>query len=108
MAFVAEEDVMSLIEELLINLIEETTNKRIKELPFPRLSYADVMDRYGTDHPDLRFELPLVEISDLASKGNFGGFQNALAAKGIVKGLRVPTAGGYSRKEIEELTEFAR
>ena len=108
MAFVAEEDVMSLIEGLLINLIEETTNKRIKELPFPQLSYADVMDRYGTDHPDIRFDLPLVEISDLASEGNFGVFQNALAAKGMVKGIRVPGAGGYSRKEIEELTEFAR
>ena len=108
MAFVAEEDVMSLIEGLLIYLIEETTNKRIKELPFPRLSYAHVMDRYGTDHPDLRFDLPLVEISDLASEGNFGVFQNALAANGVVKGIRVPGAGGYSRKEIEELTEFAR
>jgi len=108
MAFVAEEDVMSLIEGLLINLIEETTNKRIKELPFPRLSYAHVMDRYGTDHPDLRFDLPLVEISVLASEGNFGVFQNALAANGMVKGIRVPGAGGYSRKEIEELTEFAR
>ena len=108
MAFVAEEDVMSLIEWLLINLIEETTNKRIKELPFPRLSYAHVMDRYGTDHPDLRFDLPLVEISVLASEGNFGVFQNALAANGMVKGIRVPGAGGYSRKEIEELTEFAR
>src|SRR6266700_1969602 len=108
MAFVAEEDVMSLIEGLLINLIEETTNKRMKELPFPRLSYAHVIDRYGTDHPDLRFDLPLVEISVLASEGNFGVFQNALAANGMVKGIRVPGAGGYSRKEIEELTEFAR
>jgi aspartyl-tRNA synthetase len=108
MAFVAEEDVMSLIEGLLINLIEETTNKCIKELPFPRLSYEYVMDRYGTDHPDLRFDLLLVEISDLASRGNFGVFQNVLAANGMVKGIRVPGAGGYSRKEIEELTEFAR
>jgi len=108
MAFVSEEDVMSLIEGLLIFLIETTTNKRIKQRPFPRLSFADVMDRYGTDHPDLRFELPLVEISDLAAAGNFGVFKNALAAGGIVKGIRVPGAAGYSRKEIEELTEFAR
>jgi len=66
------------------------------------------MERYGTDHPDLRFDLPLVEISDLAAAGSFGVFQHALAAGGIVKGIRVPGAGGYSRKEIEELTEFAR
>lgn len=108
MAFVAEEDVMNLIEGLLIFLIQETTQKRIKQIPFPRLRFSDVMDRYGTDHPDLRFDLPLVEISELARAGNFGVFQGALAANGIVKGIRVPGAGGYSRKEIEELTEFAR
>ena len=108
MSFVDEEDVMNLIEGLLIFLIEETTQKRIKLVPFPRLSFSEVMDRYGTDHPDLRFDLPLVEISDLARAGNFGVFQSALAANGMVKGIRVPGAGGYSRKEIEELTEFAR
>src|SRR5205085_12488353 len=79
MSFVSENDVMSLIEGLLIHLIEHTTGKRIKQRPFPRLSYEYVMDRYGTDHPDVRFELPLVEISDLASAGNFGVFQSALA-----------------------------
>jgi aspartyl-tRNA synthetase len=108
MSFVAEEDVMNLIEGLLIHLIEKTAYKQIKQQPFPRLSYKDVMDRYGTDHPDLRFDLPLVEVSDLASVGTFGVFQNALEAKGMVKGIRVPGAGGYSRKEIDELTEFAR
>ena len=108
MAFVAEEDVMSLIEGLLIYLIEKTSNKRIKQQPFPHLSYKEVMDRYGTDHPDLRFNLPLVEISDLAKAGTFGVFQNALSAEGMVKGMRVPGASSYSRKEIEELTEFAR
>ena len=108
MAFVSEDDVMSLIEGLLIHLIETTTNKRIKQRPFPRLSYQQVMERYGTDHPDLRYDLPLVEISDLASAGNFGVFQGALAANGMVKGIRVPGAGGYSRKEIEELTGYAR
>ncbi len=108
MAFVAEEDVMSLIEGLLIHLIETTTNKRIKQRPFPHLRYEDVMNRYGTDHPDLRFDLPLLEISDLASAGNFGVFKSALAANGVVKGIRVPGAAGYSRKEIDELTEFAR
>lgn len=108
MSFVSEADVMSLIEELLIHLIEKTTKKRIKECPFPRLSYQEVMDRYGSDHPDLRFDLPLVEISDLASAGNFGVFKNALAANGMIKGLRVPGAASYTRKEIEEITEFAR
>jgi aspartyl-tRNA synthetase len=108
MSFVSEDDVMSLIEGLLIFLVEKLTHKRIKQRPFPRLSYQDVMDRYGTDHPDLRFALPLVEISDLAVAGNFGVFRNALAANGIVKGIRVPGAATYTRKEVDELTEFAR
>ncbi|MBA2393916.1 MAG: aspartate--tRNA ligase [Ktedonobacteraceae bacterium] len=108
MSFVSEDDVMSLIEDMLIFLIEKTTQKRIKERPFPRLHYKDVMDRYGTDHPDLRFALPLVEISDLASAGTFSVFRSALAQQGMVKGIRVPGAGGYSRKEVDELTDFAR
>lgn len=108
MSFVAEEDVMGLIERLLVQLIAETTGKQIKQQPFPHLTYQEAMDTYGTDHPDLRFALPLVEISDLATAGNFGVFQGALAAQGIVKGMRVPEAGGSTRKEIEELTEFAR
>lgn len=108
MSFVAEEDVMSLIENLLIVLIEKTTSKRIKQRPFPRISYQDAMDRYGIDRPDMRFDLPLVEITDLAAAGNFGVFKSALAAEGIVKGIRVPGAAHYTRKEVEELTEFAR
>jgi aspartyl-tRNA synthetase len=108
MSFVSENDVMALIEDLLIQIIEKTTQKRIKQCPFPRLSYEHVMDRYGTDHPDLRFDLPLVEISDLATAGTFGVFKSALSTGGMIKGIRVPGAGGSSRKEIEELTEFAR
>jgi aspartyl-tRNA synthetase len=108
MSFVSEDDVMSLIEDMLIFLIEKTTQKRIKERPFPRLRYKDVMDRYGTDHPDVRFALPLVEISDLAMAGTFSVFRSALAQQGMVKGIRVPGAGGYSRKEVDELTDFAR
>ncbi len=108
MSFVSEQDVMSLIEELLIHLIEKTTQKHIKERPFPHISYEQAMARYGTDHPDLRFELPLVEISDLASAGTFGVFKSALANQGMVKGIRVPGAGNYTRKEVDELTEFAR
>ncbi|HEU0028861.1 MAG TPA: aspartate--tRNA ligase, partial [Ktedonobacterales bacterium] len=59
MSFVAEQDVMGLIEELLIELIPKTTSKRIQQIPFPRISFADAMDIYGIDRPDLRFGLPL-------------------------------------------------
>ncbi len=108
MTFVSEKDVMSLIEGLLIHLIEKTTKKRIKAVPFPHIGYEQAMAQYGTDHPDLRFDLPLVDITDLAVAGTFGVFKSVLANQGMVKGIRVPAAATYTRKEVEELTEFAR
>jgi aspartyl-tRNA synthetase len=108
MSFVTEADVMGLIEGLLIELVQATTKKRIQQQPFPHLSYAEVMARYGTDHPDIRFGLPLVEISDLAETSDFRVFTEAVRAGGMVKGLRLPGAASYSRKEIDELGEQAR
>jgi aspartyl-tRNA synthetase len=108
MSFVTEADVMGLIEGMLIELVQQMTQKRIQQQPFPHLTYAEVMDRYGTDHPDIRFGLPLVEISDLVEASDFRVFAEAMRAGGMVKGLRVPGAASYSRKEIDDLTEQAR
>jgi aspartyl-tRNA synthetase len=108
MSFVAEGDVMGLIEDLLVQLIQATTKKKIQHVPFPRISFADAMARYGIDRPDIRFDLPLVELGDLAWLGTFGVFHSALDQGGIVKGLRVPGLASATRKEVDELTEFAR
>jgi aspartyl-tRNA synthetase len=108
MSFVAEEDVMGLIETMLIELIQATTNKRIQQTPFPHITFADAMEKYGVDRPDLRFDLPLTTVSDLAAAGSFQVFQGALAAGGIVKGLRVPGLAGATRKELDELIEFSK
>jgi aspartyl-tRNA synthetase len=108
MSFVAEEDVMGLIEELLIQLIGATTTKKIQQVPFPRISYAEAMDKYGIDRPDIRFELELVELGELARLGSFGVFQGALERGGVVKGMRVPGLASVTRKEVDELTEFAK
>src|SRR5262249_35957140 len=67
MSFVAEEDVMSLVEGLLIELIQKTTEKRIKQMPFPRITFADAMTQYGIDRPDMRFGLLLTELGDDAA-----------------------------------------
>jgi aspartyl-tRNA synthetase len=88
--------------------VQQTTEKHIQQQPFPRLTYAQVMERYGTDHPDIRFGLPLVEISDLAETSDFRVFAEAVRVGGMVKGLRLPGAAGYSRKEIDDLGEQAR
>ena len=108
MSFVAEEDVMGLIETMLTELIHSVTGKRIQQTPFPHITFADAMEKYGVDRPDLRFDLPLTMVSDLAAAGSFQVFHSALAAGGIVKGLRVPGLAGATRKELDELIEFAK
>ena len=109
MSFVAEQDVMGLIEGMLIALIQATTDKRIQQTPFPHLTFTECMERYGTDHPDLRFGLPLrVVPAEIARSGSFKVFHDAIERGGMVKGLRVPGQAQMTRKELDALTEFAR
>ncbi len=108
MSFVEEQDIMNLIETMLIGLIETTTTKHIKQKPFPHIRFEDAMDRYGNDRPDLRFDLPLVNLGALARLGTFKVFHDALEKDGLVKGLRVPGLATATRKELDELTEFAK
>jgi aspartyl-tRNA synthetase len=108
MSFVTEEDILSLCEEMFTSLVETLTPdiKLIK--PFPRLSYADVISRYGTDKPDIRYGLELKDISSLVSDSEFIVFKSAIQAKGVVKGICLPGCANYTHKQIEELTEIAR
>jgi aspartyl-tRNA synthetase len=109
MSFVAEPDVMGLIEAMLIELIQKTTSKRVQQVPFPHISYADAMETYGIDRPDLRFGLPLRTLPEkLARQGEFRVFHEALEKGGAVKGLRVPGLAGATRKELDALTETAK
>ncbi|HEY74547.1 MAG TPA: aspartate--tRNA ligase [Thermoflexia bacterium] len=108
MSFVEREDVMALVEELMIGIVEECSERRLATKPFPRLTYAEAMDRYGTDKPDLRFGMELVEISDLVAESGFRIFRQTVASGGQVKGIRVPGCATYSRRQIDELTELAK
>jgi len=108
MAFVDESDVTGTIEALLIECIEAYTSKRIMSKPFPRLSYADAMARYGCDRPDLRFGLELTNLTSLLGTSGFSVFRGAVEAGGIIKGLVVPGCATWSRREIDGLTELAR
>lgn len=108
MSFVTREDVMALIEELMIGIVEECSDRRLVTKPFPRLTYAEAMARYGTDKPDLRFEMELVDISDLVAGSDYGIFAQAVAAGGQVKGLRAPGCARYSRRQLDELTTLAQ
>ena len=108
MSFVEREDILQLIEELFISLVETLTDKRILEKPFPRLSYHEAMERYGSDKPDLRFSLPLVDITDLVAESEFRVFRQAVAEGGRVKALRAPGCATYSRRQLDELAQFAK
>lgn len=108
MSFVEQEDVMSMIEALYIDLTERYSSKRIRQRPFPRLTYADAMARFGNDRPDLRFGLELQDVSEALRGTGFQAFAGVLASDGQVKALVVPGCATYSRKQIDELTELAK
>jgi len=107
MSFVEREDVLSLMEEMLKFAFKETKGV-VLVTPFPRMSYSDVIDRYGIDKPDIRFGLELKDITDIASEVEFRVFKQTIEQKGIVKGFAAKGQAGLSRRELDELTEFAK
>jgi aspartyl-tRNA synthetase len=105
MAFVEREDILKTVDGLIAYLVQELRGETAP--PVPRLSYRDAIERFGSDKPDLRFGMELVDISDLAQNCGFGVFKNAVAGGGRVRGLcATGAAGKYSRKQIDELTTF--
>lgn len=109
MSFVDEEDILSLMEQLLIELVQTVVpHKQLQSVPFVRMSYAEALARYGTDKPDLRYGMELVEVGDLLLQTSFQVFRNALERGGQIKGIRVPGCGGYSRKQLDDLIDLAK
>ncbi|MBE7471443.1 MAG: aspartate--tRNA ligase [Anaerolineales bacterium] len=108
MSFVDRDDIMALIERLMISVVKNNTDKPILREPFPRLSYAEAMARFGRDNPDIRFGMELVEINALVANSGFKVFSDTVAAGGLIKGLNAKGQGHYSRKQIDELTDFVK
>ncbi|WP_322490506.1 aspartate--tRNA ligase [Chloroflexus sp.] len=108
MSFVDQEDVLNLIERLFTALCRTITPHKYLPTPFRRLTYTEAMERYGSDKPDLRYNLELVNLSDLLAETPFQVFRSALAAGGRVKGIRAPGCATFSRKQIDELAEVVR
>lgn len=106
MSFVEASDVCAVIEDMLIALSRDVSDKRIQQIPFPVFTYAEVMERYGNDRPDLRFGQTLFDVSDSVRNSEFGVFRNAVASGGQVKGVVYPGGGELSRREIDEFGEF--
>ena len=105
MSFVGEEDVMGIAENMMGKLFKEVLDVDLA-LPFPRLTYAEALARYGLDKPDVRFGLELKEISDIAEGSGFKVFSEVVRHGGIVKALNAKGCVDLSRKEIDDLGEF--
>ena len=105
MSFVGEEDIMAIAEGLMSAVFHEVLNIDLKT-PFQRMTYADAMDRYGLDKPDLRFGLELCDISDIVAGSGFKVFADVVKKGGIVKALNAKGCETFTRKEIDDLTQF--
>jgi aspartyl-tRNA synthetase len=108
MSFVERDDILNLIEEMMIGMVEAASEVPLKWREFPRLSYREAMSRFGTDRPDLRYGMELVDISDVVADSAFRVFAENVAAGRPVKAIRVPGAGDYSRSQTTELEEMAK
>ena len=108
MSFVEEDDVLNLIEELYTKLVEALFPEKWIMRPFPRMTYAEAMASYGTDKPDLRFDLDMSDLSDIAEQTDFRVFTSTVEGGGIVKGFRAPGCASYSRRQTDALIDFAK
>jgi len=107
MSFVAAEDVMATVEAMVTAVSREVLPDRpIMQTPFPRLTYEEAMSRYGSDKPDLRFGMELVDLGEAIAGVDFRIFTDALASGGAVYAIRAPGCGDYSRRQLDELTDL--
>jgi len=108
MSFVEEEDILKLMEELFTSMVEAVKPEMRMIKPFPRLTYAEAMERYGIDKPDLRFGLELRDLTDIAAQSDFSVFRSAIAQGGKVKGICAPGCGNYSRRQLDGLNKLVQ
>jgi aspartyl-tRNA synthetase len=107
MSFIEKEDIQAMIEGLFARLWKEILDIEIT-LPFRRMTYDQAMKRYGSDKPDLRFGMEIATVTDLVKDSEFKVFSDAVASGGEVALINAKGCAGYSRKQLDELTEFAK
>jgi aspartyl-tRNA synthetase len=109
MSFVHRDDVLAMVEGLYTAMIPVVApHKRLLSVPWQKLSHHDALEKYGTDKPDLRFGMQLLDVTDLFAGSEFKVFQSAREAGGAIKCIVAPGCADYSRRELDELTELAR
>ena len=107
MSFVEQDDVLDVMERLIISVFR-TCRGVDAQAPFPRITYHDAMNRFGTDRPDTRYALELVDLTECASISSFRVFAATAAGGGVIKGICVPGGGAFSRKQVDDLEAFAK
>jgi len=107
MSFIDQDVILELMEEMMVRLFREVLGVELKR-PFPRLEYAEAMEKYGSDKPDLRYKMELVDLSQTVADTEFGVFRNVLANQGKIVAITAPGCGGYSRKDLEGLMQSAK
>lgn len=105
LSFIDQETVLNLMENMVIHVLKEVYQKEILK-PFRRITYQEALTKYGTDCPDLRFGLELVNLNNIAKKSDFKVFHQALESNGIVYGINAKGGGKFSRKDIEDYTAY--
>jgi len=109
MSFVHRDDVLAMVEGLYTAMIPAVApHKKILTSPWPKLSYIEAVEKYGSDKPDLRFGMELYDVSDIFAKSDFRVFQSALEAGGVIKCIVASASADMSRREVDELTESAK
>jgi aspartyl-tRNA synthetase len=106
LSFVERDDVMQVVEGMIVLLFKELKSIELKQ-PFQRLTYAEAMDRFGSDKPDMRFGLEIRDFTETLRNSQFKVFASAIQKGGVVKGIRIPKGGDMSRKDLDDMTPFA-
>jgi aspartyl-tRNA synthetase len=106
MSFVDQDDIFQQVEGLFVSMLGEVGIE--VRAPFPRLSWADAMDRYGIDKPDLRFGVEITDVSDIFAGSGYGVFEGVLGKGGAVRAIAAPGCARYSRKDIDSLEALAK
>ena len=105
MSFVDEEDIYALLEEMIAHVFKTALGKEIS-LPMPRITWDEAMDKYGSDKPDLRFDMAFTDVTDLVKDTEFKVFRSVIDNGGVVKGIVVPGDAGIPRRELDDLVEY--
>ncbi len=107
MSFIQRRDIMDIMEKMIAGVFQDILGLEVT-LPIPRITYAEAINRFGVDNPDLRFGLELVDLSPFVAETGFKLFRDVVAQKGLVKALNVKGCAVLSRKDLDDLTEFVK